>query len=463
MRSVALLLLLTGCLAPRYNRPTAPVPDALPEQAQLAAWTTEGELDWRQTFRDPGLQRLIESALANNRDLRATALAVEEARVRLRLASSALGPAVGLEASYTHIGTPASVSPFGEAYTVTQARVGPTVSWEVDLFGRLRGERRSAALGVLASAEDVRAAELALIGQVATAALQERVLAEQSELARRTRDGRVEAADIVRLRVEAGVASELDLLQAQALVSSADASVASLERATEQAHNALVLLVGEDVPHQPRSGASLDGLVALHVPAGLPSELLVRRPDVRAAEQRLIAAHADIGAARAAYLPSISLTAAPATASSSLTGLFQPGTLAWNVAAPTLTLPIFRWGQLRANEKGAKVARERAVAAYEGSIQQAFREVADVLVALPTVDTELQARTELAETQAARHALASQQYEAGVTDYLSVLDAERDRFTAEQSAMDVRLQQALLAVDLYRVLGGSAVREGDGA
>ncbi len=464
MRShILLLALLSGCLAPKYVRPDAPVDAAFPgaDAVDTDLEPTAAVRDWRSAFPDPLLQDLVERALANNRDLRATALTVEEARTRLRLASAALGPAIQLEGSFSTNHTPASVSPFGEAFDVNQFRVGPTVSWEIDLFGRLRYQRQSAAQATRASAEDWRAARLALIADVVSAALQERVLVEQRDLAQATLEGRRKAADLVTQRLDAGVATELDRQEADALVASAEANLAVLQRGAAQAHNALVLLVGEPVEPLPPSGPDLSGMVQTTVPPGLPSDLLEDRPDIRAAELRLQATHADIGAAKAAFFPRISLTGGPNTASSALTGLFQPGTLAWQFVAPTIVQPLVGWGQKFANLSGSKIAREKAIARYEGTIQSAFREVADVLVAWPTFTREVDARDRLAQTQATRLELATQRYEAGVADYLSVLDAERSRFSAEQSLMQARLDQALLAVSLFRVVGGGLEGEAE--
>ena len=456
MRRTSLFaLLLTGCLTPRYVRPETPVDAAWPEAAAAPA-EDESAAGWRAAFPDPALQGLVERALVNNRDLQRTALAVEQARVQLRLSDAALAPGASLEGSFSTTHVPASVSPFGEAYEVNQFGVGPQVSWELDLFGRLRSQRRGAAERLVAAAEDWRAARLTLIADVGQAALQERVLARQLQLAEEALVLRREAAELVRVQVDAGLVSELDLKTAESLVAAAEVSRAQLERSTAQGHNALVLLVGESVDRLPAADDALEDAIALTIPAGLPSDLLTRRPDIRAAEHRLVAAHADIGAARAAMFPSISLTGGINTASSSLLGLFDAGTLAWSVTAPSLTAPIFQFGARRATVRASLVAREGAVAGYEASIQSAFREVADVLVARRTTESEVVAQQRVVDAQRARVELASARYRGGSSAYLEVLDAERERFAAEQSLWSARLARVQLGVTWFKVLGGGA-------
>lgn len=454
MRSVLLLALaaLTGC-APHYTRPDAPIADAFPG-AEVAAGAQAESSGWRDSFPDPTLQDLIERALSHNRGFQATGLAIEQARAQLRLASSALGPSVSLGASHTDTRTPASVSPFGQSFRVTRFGVGPEASWELDLFGRLRHQRRAAVEQVAAAEEDWRAARLALIAQVADTAVQEQALAEQARLARETLDNRAEVVELMQMQLDAGLLTDLELRQAEALVASAQVSLARLDRAAALAHNALVLLVGEPVAPLPASGESVEGLVETTLPAGLPSSLLTQRPDIRAAEHRLIAAHANIGAARAAFFPQISLTGSLNTASASLLGLFQPETLAWSFVAPTITQPIFAWGSKRASLRAAEIARERAVADYEAAIQAAFREVADVLVSWPTVDAEVDAQQVLLDTQADRLRLAEARYDAGVSDYIDVLDAERERFSAELALVSIHMTEAQLGISWFRVIGG---------
>ncbi|MED5370082.1 MAG: efflux transporter outer membrane subunit [Myxococcota bacterium] len=450
-------LLGLACLAPKYTPPAAPVPTDFPQQVQ--AQNAQDLPPWQEAFTDPELQGLIQTALDNNRSLRTTLLSVEQARVQLRLSSSALAPQLGLEAGFTSVGTPASVSAFGEGYQVNQYRAGPTVSWQMDLFGQQRYARRASAVELSAAGEDWRAARISLIAQVASAALQERVLLQEQALAAQALADRQEYAELVRVKVEAGLASELDLHQANALVSSAQVTHAQLERGAAQAHNALVLLVGAPVAPLEALDRPAQELVRTTLDPGLPSELLLSRPDLRAAEQRLIAAHANIGAARAAFFPSISLTGGVNSASASLGGLFQQDTLAWSFTGPTVSLPIFDLGARRANLRGSKVAREQALASYEATIQTAFREVADVLVAWPTYEAQVAAQQELAQTQSLRVDLAEQRYEGGVSDYLEVLDAERERLTAELALREADLAQAQLAVSWFLVLGGGAESE----
>ncbi|MFN7142295.1 MAG: efflux transporter outer membrane subunit [Myxococcota bacterium] len=451
----ALLLLLAGCtLAPKYVRPEAPVSGVWPTPGAAApgmdpAAAAEGadatETGWRDFFPDARLQTLVASALANNRDLRVSALSIERARAMYRITRSDLLPAVSAEASAL---APNPTTGSGALY-----EVGLQAAWEIDFFGRIRSLSDAALAEYLATEEAERSARIGLVAEVARAYLAERTYAEQLDLARRSLATRKVSHDLNRQRFEGGVASEIDFRQSESLVEAAQVSVASLERQRAQAENALTLLVGAPIDQLPAPVALADQSFGAGLAAGVPSEVLLERPDVRAAEQRLRGANADIGAARAAFFPRISLTAGLGTASADLLGLFAAGTGVWSFL-PALTQPLFKFGENQANLKVAKVDKEIAVAQYEKAIQVAFREVADALVARETLDTQVAAQERLRDAEARRLALAQQRYAAGLTSHLELLDAERSLFDAERALLQARQLRLANTVDLYAALGG---------
>lgn len=461
----ALLLALcgsiaSGCLAPKHQTPEAPVDTRWPTVEGFAQPPTGEDpttRSWREMFPDPRLQALIAAALEHNRDLRTAALNIEAARSLYRIQRSELGPSVQANAGFSMTHTPAQVSPFGQAFTIERYEVGVSVPfWEIDFFGRIRNLSRAALNEYLATEEAYFAGRISLVATVASAYLAERAAAEQLELARQSLEAREQAHRLAVQRFEAGVSSELELRQSETLVESARVSVASLARARAQAENALTLLVGAPLRDLPEPVPLTEQGVVAEVPEGLPSELLIRRPDIRAAEHRLRAANANIGAARAAFFPRIGLTASFGTASRELTGLFASGTGVW-AFAPQLTQPIFAWGRNRANLDLAQVRKEISVAQYERAIQVAFREVADALVARATLDEQVAAQERLREAQARRLELAEQRYENGIASFLEVLDAQRALFDAEQALVQALLLRLTNAVDLYRALGGGLV------
>lgn len=459
VRAFAMIALLAGCtLAPKHVRPEAPIDARYPE---LPAGTSDAgtgpsvsETGWASYYQDPRLQELIRRGLASNRDVRRVALDIEAARSLLRIQRSELLPGVQATAGATYSQTSAAASPVGQGFRIEQYQVGLAIpSFELDLFGRIRSLTRAQLARYLASEEAWRAARVALIGQIAATHLAERAADEQLELARQALETREQALELARQRFEAGVSSEIDFRQAQTLVESARVSVASLTRQRAQAENALRRLVGAPVDGLPEPRPLGEPGVVTDIPAGLPSDLLTQRPDIRAAEQRLRAANADVGAARAAFLPRIGLTGSVGTASGELTGLFGPGTAVWSFV-PQIVQPIFQWGRNRANLRLSEVRKEQAIVDYEIAIQTAFREVADALVARATFVDQVAAQERLVEAQSVRLELAEQRYDNGVASYLEVLDAQRDLFAAEQGLVQARQASLTNAVDLYRALGG---------
>ncbi len=454
---IAALLLLAGCsMAPKYTRPEAPVGASWPVESNPSG-AAAPDIGWRDQFGDPRLQALVASALVNNRDLRVAALNIERARALYRIQWAERLPGVGAEASATFTNPPAPGAPVGSLY-----QVGIGASFELDFFGRVKSLSDAALAEFLATEEAARSAHLALVAEVANAHLAERAYAEQLDLAKRSLVTREASHALDRQRYDAGVASELDFRQSETLVESARVSVATLSRARAQAENALTLLVGAPLGDLPAPVPLVDQSFGGDLASGVPSDVLLLRPDVRAAEQRLRGANADIGAARAAFFPRISLTAALGTASTDLLGLFGAGTGVWSFI-PALTQPIFEFGRNRANLKVANVDRDVAVARYEQAIQVAFREVADALVARDTLDEQVVAQERLRAAQARRFELADQRYRAGVSSHLELLDAERSLFDAERALIQARQLRLANAVDLYRALGGGGLeRTGSG-
>lgn len=446
---------LSGCsLAPQYMRPEAPVAAAYPADLAGNGVRSASEIGWREFFPDQRLQALIKVALDNNRDLRTAALRIEEARALYNIQSADLLPNLNAGFSGSRGRTPASLSLSGHEVISSSYQVGLSLaSFELDYLGRVRSLNDAALSLYLASDEARQAAQISLIAEVAKAALAERAFAEQQDLAQRTLEGREAAYKLAKQRFDVGASSELDLRLNETLVLAARIALVTLTRQRAQAMNGLTLLTGTPLTDLPPGRALSAQLIVAELPAGLPSDLLTRRPDIRAAEQRLKAANANIGAARAAFFPRISLTAGIGTASNALSGLFDSGSGTWSFA-PQLLLPIFDAGRNRGNLTLAEVRRNLAIADYERTIQIAFREVADALVARASLDQQIDAQRATQEAQADRLRLANLRYQNGVSSFLDVLDAQRELFAAEQSLVQARLLRLTNAIDLYRSLGG---------
>jgi multidrug efflux system outer membrane protein len=464
--------LLSACsMAPTYQRPEAPVAAAFPTDSAGAASRTSVALPlaadakpavdtgWRDYFNDPRLQQLIATALENNRDLRTAALRIEEARAQYNIQSADRLPNLNASFGATKAKTPAFLSPSGETTIGKRYDAGVSVSsFELDFFGRVKSLNDAALAAYLATDEARQAAQIALVAQVAQAYYTERAYAEQYALAQQTYEARARTYKLTQQRAEVGASSRLDLRSNETLMETARASALTLARQRAQAENALTLLVGQ-APASATTAASgampndaqLDALNA--VPEGLPSDLLVRRPDIRAAEQRLKSANANIGAARAAFFPRISLTAAIGSSSPSLGGLFDSGSGSWSFA-PQLVLPIFDAGRNSANLTITEVRKNIAVADYERTIQTAFREVADALAARDYLGEQVNAQRAVQEAQADRLKLLQLRFDNGVASSLDVLDAQRELFSAQQTLVQARLLRTTTAIDLYRSLGG---------
>jgi NodT family efflux transporter outer membrane factor (OMF) lipoprotein len=445
--ALAAAALLAGCsMMPVYERPQAPVPAGW-DYAAAAEGTPAAALDWQQFFADERLRGLIATALRNNRDLRVAVLNIEQARAQYDIRSADRFPSVGAGVSGSRV--PASGGGTTSSYTA-----GLQVSaWEIDFFGRLASLSEAAVAQYLATEEGRKAAQISLVASVANSWLNLVADEELLALSRQTLATREESLRLTRLRFESGVASELDFQQARSLTESARVALAQQQRQRALDFNILRLLLGEAPPADAAANAALATLILPDLPAGLPSDVLVRRPDVRQAEQQLVAANANIGAARAAFFPRITLTAGLGTASNELSGLFQGGSWGLTVA-PQLLQPIFDAGRNRAGLRSANVSRDIAVAQYEKAIQSAFREVSDALAGRATLADQLAAQTNVAQAEAVRLRLSTLRYEGGVSSFLELLDAQRSLFAARQAQIQTRLQLLQNQVLLYRALGG---------
>jgi len=467
-RAAALLLAgaISGCsMAPAYQRPAAPVADAFPADAPPLGATsaatpgtqTAADTGWRAFFPDSRLQQLIASALENNRDLRIAALRIEEARGAYRIQRADRLPTLNANLSESRGRTPGFATPTGQPQVGERFDAGLGIpAFELDFFGRVKSLSDSALASYLATEEARQAAQISLVAEVAKAYYTERAFAEQQALAESTYDARKRTFELTRQRVEGGASSRLDLRSNEQQMETARAAALALARQRAQAANALTLLVGQPVPAAPAAApivddAQADAMSALT--AGLPSDLLANRPDIRAAEQRLKAANANIGAARAAFFPRITLTTSVGSASRDFGGLFDSGSGAWSFA-PQLVLPIFDSGRNKANLDVSHARKNIAVADYEKTIQSAFREVADALAARTYLGEQVAAQRVVQDAQAERLRLLQLRFENGVASSLDVLDAQRELFTAQQALVQARLLRTTSAIDLYRALGG---------
>lgn len=453
------LLLLSACawMAPDYARPQQPPETALYPQT-LAAATQAGldatVTDWPDYFTDPQLQTLIRQALANNRDLRTSVLRMEEARAIYGIQRADQFPTLGANVSGNRALVPGDLNLSGQPQYSSQYQVAIGINaWELDFWGRVASLKEAALQNYLASTEAGRAATLSLITQVADAYAGLCEMNERIALAQATISTRADSYRIFHRRVEVGATSRFDLTQVRALLTQAQSLGAQLEQTRAAQMHAMVQLLGAEPAVDLASARCTAEMTLPALAAGLPSALLNARPDIIAAEHRLMAANANIGAARAAFFPRITLTGALGTASAELGGLFEDGSRAWSFT-PQLSLPIFDAGRNINNLDLAEVRKEIAVAAYEKTVQTAFREVADALAAQQWLAQQLRFLQESRAAQAERARLAKLRYDNGSTAYLEVLDAQRDLLAAEQ--LTVQTQRALLSsrINLYAALGG---------
>ncbi|MCX4158829.1 efflux transporter outer membrane subunit [Paraburkholderia aspalathi] len=461
--------MLTGCtLDPHYERPAAPVAVAYPKgeayesTSAAASGTASGtatpgttttapplaaDMAWRSFFRDERLQRLIEIALDNNRDLRVAALNVAEYEAQYRITRAALAPSISASGSLTRERTS------GVTSSSSDVSVG-TTSWEIDFFGRLRSLKRQALENYLATDASRQSTQISLIATVATDYL---TLLSDERLLQITEDtvkADQSTYDVTKRIQELGNSSMLDVQQAQNSLASAKASLASYRRAVAQDRNNLVAVLGAPIPDDlPPAREFDDETMFADIGAGVPSLLLTRRPDIVQAEHALKAANANIGAARAAFFPKIELTASAGTSSSTLSSLFKAGTGAWEFA-PTVSVPIFDYGSNKASLDVAKIEKQIEVADYESAIQTAFKEVANALTARATYVDQVAADRDYVTSSQRYYTLAQARYKAGTDSFLTFLDAQRTLYTAQQQLASDSLSRQANLVTLYKVLGG---------
>jgi len=445
-----------GCsLAPKYVQPQPPLP---------AEWTTGGAgastpgamaQDWRQVIADEPMKRLVELALANNRDLRVAALKIEKAQAQYQIQRADLLPKIDATAGANLSRTAAKLSSTGKPVTSHAYSVGLGFSsFELDLFGRIQSLKDEALENFLATEASKKSVELSLVAEVATAYLKLAADREQLALAQEILDTELASFEIVKYRFDYGVANELELSQAQTTVDTARVSVASYSAQVTADENTLSVLVGMPLTTEMLPAKALAEVAPLNpVPAGLPSEVLTRRPDVLAAEHQLKAANADIGAARARYFPSIGITANYGFGSNEINDLFKAASGMW-AFSPQLTLPIFHTGAIRAGVKASEAERDIMVATYEKTVQTAFKEVSDALAQGASLAAQVEAQTSLTQATGKSYELSTLRYENGVDSYLTKLDSQRSFASARQGLISTRLSRLTNTLTLYKALGG---------
>ena len=482
----ALSALLSGCftLAPKYHRPADPTPAAWPQGAAYAP-TQDGkaiDLPWRDFFTDPKLRAVIELALKNNRDLRVSILNIAESRAQYQVQRADLFPTVAASGNGISERSPVGLSSFGASgatgtggagggttsvggaggagavtgkrdFRIYSADVGVS-SYELDLWGRVRSLTRQAFEQYLASEEAERSARISLISEAGADYLTLGSDRQKLKTAQDTLKADGETLQITKARFDGGIVSELDVRQAQTAFDQARSDVLTATTQGAQDLNALNLVVGSDTPESLLPSGQDQSLPTLaDVPAGLSSAALLDRPDVREAEHTLRGYNANIGAARAAFFPTITLTGSTGSESLYLNKLFKPGSGTW-LFEPSVSVPIFEGGKNVANLKLAKAQRDAAVAQYEYAVQTAFRETADALAQRGTAVDQIRAQEDLVEAAGSALMLSRARYQRGVDTYLTLLDAQRTYYSAQQTLISARLTRASNLVTLYRVLGG---------
>ena len=458
-------LCLAGCatMAPKYTRPAPPVPAAWPSGPAYKNVTVKSpgkpvaDIHWRQFFVDAHLRKVIALALENNRDLRVAVLAIEKSRAQYQIQRSDLFPKVDATADGTFQRIAENFSSTGLPQNIHQYTVGLGVSsYELDLFGRVRSLKDQALEQFLSTEQARRSVQISLVSQVAVAYLTLAADRERLQLAKDTLSNHSSYYQLVRSRFEAGIASSLDLHQAQTSVDSARVDIARYTAQVAQDENALNLSVGAPVAADALPHALSETLTAVkELPPGLPSDVLLLRPDILQAEHQLKGFNANIGAARAAFFPRITLVSSVGFGSDDLSSLFNHGGFIWKFA-PNITLPIFDAGANKAGLEAAEADRDIAVAQYEKAIQTAFREVADALAQAGTIDAQVSAQQSLTDATAENYRLSQARYEKGIDSFLQVLDSQRTLYSAQQDLISVRLTRLTNLVTLYKTLGGGS-------
>ena len=453
---LALSLLLSACsMTPDFVKPAAPIPATFGDQIAQENLHSAASIGWRSMFGDPRLQKLIVLALENNRDLRLASINVQAVQAQYRIQRAEQLPKIGLTGAATR---QRAADPLGGSSPIVQNQVSLNVgiaAFELDLWGRTRAMTEAALSRYLASEEGRQAAQISLVAAVADAYYAQRLAEAQLELAEQTLQTWTVQRDLAQQLKDAKQYSALDIAQDEGQVARALADKEAFTRSLALASNALQLVVGADLAQEslPAPLAMDDAAVLTQLPAGLPSAMLIYRPDIRQAEQTLRAANADIGAARAAFFPQISLTASAGFASTAVGGLFSGQNKVWSFG-PQITQPIFQAGRLSAELDLAKLRKSSAVAEYEKTIQVAFREVADGLAGSATYFRQIAAQTEVVNQESRRAVLAAQLRAAGLSGRLELLDAERQKYAAQQELISLKYREISNAISLYKSLGG---------
>ena len=450
---------LSGCssMAPKYTRPPAPVPDVWPgggSSGHAAADAFAQSVKWQDFFVDPKLRSVIELALKNNRDLRIATLNIEKARAMYGIQKAEIFPIVGVSAGSSSQRLPADVSPSGKEVTSEQYNVSfGTSSWELDFFGRVRSLKDQALENYLSTEQAGRSVRISLISTVANAWIMLAADLDRLRFSEKTLQLQTESFNLIKHRYDTGISSELDLRQAQTRMEAARVDTVTFSRSVALDRNLLDLFVGQALPADALPSSLESAGELKKVSAGLSSDILLQRPDILQAENRLKAANASIGAARAAFFPRITLTAGVGTLSGELSGLFKSGSGTW-AFAPRIDIPIFDFGRRKGNLDAAVAESKIATAQYEKAIQTAFRETADALAALGSADEQISAQESLINSSGAAYRIADARYRAGVDNYLPSLDAQRSLYGAEIGLISLRLTRTNAMVSLYKALGG---------
>lgn len=459
--ALAVSVALSACksLAPQYEQPQVSVPESFKYDTAKQNAIQAASLGWQDYFADPRLHRLIEIALERNTDLRTAALNAEALRKQYMITRADGLPSINASGSAARTRTAEDLSSTGNSYTRNSYSIGLGVtSYELDLFGKARSNQDAALESYFNSAASRDSTHLSLVASVAKAYFNERYAEESMALAQRVLKSREQTYRLTQLKHQAGVVSAVDLRQQEALIESAKADYASAVQSKEQASNALAILLNQPIPTNLPKGLALSKQFKVSkLPAGLSSDVLLNRPDIRAAEHALKQANANIGAARAAFFPSISLTSTIGMGSTELSGLFRGSNRTWTFA-PSINIPIFNWGSLQASLDAAKIRQEIQVVNYEAAVQSAFRDVADALVAREQLEQAHIAKQRQSKAYADNLRLVNLRYQHGVSSALDLLDAERSNYSANTTLLASQLSRLENMADLYKALGGGLKR-----
>ncbi len=460
LSAVSAAAALSACaMIPKYEQPQVNVPESFKFDTYPGEGVQAAALGWQDYFADPRLHRLIEIALERNTDLRSAALNAEALRKKYMIQRADLLPGINAAGSGSRARVAGDLSGTGQSYVASSYSVGLGVtSYELDLFGRVQSNTEAALQNYFASAAARDATHLSLIASVAKAYFNERYAEESMKLAQNVLKTREQTYQLTNLKHKAGVVSAVDLRQQEALIESAKAEYAGAVQAKEQASNALAVLINQPVPADLPAGLPLDKQFKIsRLPAGLSSEVLLNRPDIRAAEYALKQANANIGAARAAFFPSISLTGTIGTGSTELGNLFKGGNATW-AFMPSINLPIFNWGSNKANLDYAKIMQQVEVVNYEAAVQSAFRDVSNALVAREQLDKSYAALAKQSRAYGDYRRLVNLRYRHGIASALDLLDAERSSYSADTQLLASQLTRLENLADLYKALGGGLKR-----